>query len=134
MIAQRRLAKSESVFTSIFYYFLISTVLCIPFVVDSWQPIDRQVLWMLIAIAILFTFGQMLFLSSLKYEKPSFLSSFNYSAVIYGAILEWFLWGQYPDWITLIGICIVICGGIITITHTTGKGITRGAGQDQSTR
>ncbi len=121
-IAQRRLVKTEPVRTILFYYFVIGTILSIPFCIDQWKPLDGQTFGLLILIGILFVTGQIFFLNALRYEKPSFLSSFNYSSVVYGAIIQWALWGILPTWMTVVGIIIVCTGGIITIVH--GKGVT----------
>ncbi len=125
-IAKRRLVKTERIYTILFYYFLISTLLSIPFSIETWKPLGKETLLLLCSIGILFTCGQIFFLNALKYEKPSFLSSFNYSAVIYGALLQWLIWGSFPDWCTIMGIVIVCTGGILTIT--LGKEVPPGKG------
>lgn len=123
MIAQRRLVKSEPTHTILFYYFLISSLLSFPFILDGWKGIDMETLFILVCIGLLFISGQLFFVNSLKHGKPSILSSFNYSSVIYGALIEWIIWNQFPDWLTVMGILIVCLGGIITIRYSGGKGI-----------
>ncbi len=122
MIVQRRLAKSHPVQLILFYYFLIGSILSLPFSFETWGALDGSTLLLLLGIGVLFATGQMLFAASFKYEKPSFLSSFNYSAVVYGVLIEWFFWGHLPSWITIAGILVVCTGGIITITK--GQEIT----------
>ncbi|NGX27014.1 MAG: Riboflavin transporter [Chlamydiae bacterium] len=116
-IAKRRLVKTEPVLTILFYYFLIGTLLSIPFSYETWKTLDKETLLLLCSIGLLFVCGQFFFSNAFKYEKPSFLSSFNYSAVIYGALLQWIIWGNFPDWCTIMGIVVVCIGGILTITH-----------------
>lgn len=116
-IAKRRLIKTESKCTILFYYFLISILLSIPFSIETWKPLEKDTLLLLCIIGVAFACGQGLFLSALKYEKPSYLSAFNYSAVVYGAIFQWIFWGDFPDWCTVMGIIVVCTGGILTITH-----------------
>lgn len=128
-IAKRRLVKTEPIPTILFYYFLITTFLSIPFSFETWRYLTKESLILLCIIGILFTIGQILFLKALKYEKPSYLSAFNYSAVVYGAFLQWIIWGNFPDWCTFMGIVVVCTGGILTITH--GREIN---GKDQSLR
>jgi len=116
-IAKRRLVKTERVVTILFYYFLISTLISIPFSLETWKPIDKQTLLLLCGIGALFVCGQTFFSNAYRYEKPSFLSAFNYSSVVYGAMLQWLLWGNFPDWCTILGIVVVCTGGILTIMH-----------------
>ena len=131
MITQRRLIKTEPVHTILFYYFLICVILSFPFTFETWKAIDTQTFLLLILIGLLFSLGQFFFLSSLKYEKPSFLSSFNYISVIYGVLIDWFLWDRLPSWTTIVGILIVCTGGIITIKR--GNTITSDP-KDRSSR
>lgn len=121
-IAKRRLVKTESIRTILFYYFLISTLISIPFSYETWHQIDSSLLLKLCLIGILFSIGQFLFLRALRYEKPSYLSPFNYSSVVYGALIQWIIWGNFPDWCTIMGILVVCTGGILTIVF--GKEIT----------
>lgn len=119
MIAQRRLIKTEPLHTILFYYYLISLILSFPFSFETWSLIDQEAILLLLAIGVSFFVGQILFTKSLQYEKPSFLSSFNYSSVVYGVLLEWIIWKQFPSWTTIIGMIIVSTGGIITILRGT---------------
>ena len=130
-IAKRRLVKTEPVHTILFYYFLISTLLSIPFSIETWRTLDKETLLLLCSIGLLFFCGQIFFSNAFKYEKPSFLSSFSYSAVIYGALIQWIIWGNFPSWCTIMGIVVVCTGGILTITH--GRGTLSGE-KDRSSR
>ncbi len=133
MITQRRLIKTEPMHTILFYYYLISVIISLPFSFETWHLIDGEAMLFLMAIGICFFIGQIFFTRSLKYERPSFLSSFNYSSVIYGVLIEWLIWDHFPSWTTIIGTIIVCTGGIITITH--GTRISSGEKEkDQSSR
>lgn len=122
MIAQRRLVKKASVYTISFYYFLISTLISLPFMLENWEPIDQPTIIVLVGIGVLFVIGQILVLNALRFEKPSYLSSFNYAAIVYGALIEWYLWREAPGWITIVGILIVFFGGLITLHYGYRKG------------
>lgn len=117
MIAQRRLVKTESIPTILFYYFSINIIISIPFAIETWKPITPQISLALLFIGLAFGIGQSLFLWAFKFEKPSFLSSFSYSSVVYGLILEWMMGERLPSWRHFLGILIVCIGGIITISQ-----------------
>jgi len=117
MIAQRRLVKTEPIYTILFYYFLISTLLSLPFSIDAWKTLNSETLLQLLGIGLCFATGQHLFFRASRYEKPSFLAPFNYSAVVYGAIIQWLIWSNIPSWSDIIGVIIVCVGGIITIAY-----------------
>lgn len=124
MITQRRLVKSESVYTISFYYFLISSIISLPFMLERWEPIDQTTMLLLGVTGVLFVSGQYFFLSAFKYEKPTYLGSFSYSAIVYGLLIEWLVWKQFPGWVSLMGIVIVCAGGLITIRQGGRRGLS----------
>lgn len=123
MIAQRRLVKTESIPTILFYYFAINVIISIPFAIETWKPLTPQISLGLLVIGLCFGIGQSLFLSAFKFEKPSFLSSFSYVSVVYGFIIEWMMGDHWPSWRHFLGILIVCIGGIITISQ--GNRVTK---------
>ena len=47
------------------------------------------------------------------------ISPFEYSALIWATLLGYFLWGELPDAITLVGAAIVISSGLYIIYRET---------------
>ena len=121
MIVQRRLIKRESSRTILFYYFLISTLISIPLAIATWKPISLQMGGLLICLGLFSVVGQMLFLRAFRFQKPSLLAPFNYSGVVYAFIIDWLIWGQVPQWKSILGIFIVCAGGILCILEANGK-------------
>lgn len=123
MISQRRLVKSESIYTISFYYFLISSIISFPFMLERWVPLDQKTMILLGSIGLLFVAGQYFLLKAFKHEKPTYLGSFSYSSIVYSVLLEWLIWKQFPGWVSLAGIVVVCTGGLITIHQGARKGI-----------
>lgn len=115
MIAQRRLLKRASDKSILFYYFAIATLVSLPFAIALWKPLSTTDLLWLFSMGILSGIGQLLFLKALQYEKPSLLSPFNYSSIVYAALLDWFIWKQVLSPIGIIGIIVVVTGGLMTM-------------------
>lgn len=122
-ITQRRLVKSVPINTILFYYFLMSIFLSFPFALETWSPIHLKDFSIIFLMGIFLILARLLFTYGLKYGKPSVLSSFTYSSVVYGVLIEWIFWGQLPSWLSVTGIVIVCVGGILTIRYSGGKGI-----------
>lgn len=112
MIAMRRLIKTEPVHTILFYHFLIGTVISFPMAIYTWNLPSYEILAQLLSIGFLSVFGQYFILLAFRFDKPSVLSPFNYSSVIYATILQWLIFKTFPDWLTLVGI-LLVCGGSI---------------------
>lgn len=118
MIAQRRLVKKAQPETVLFYYFLTGVVVSLPFVFALWEPLNIDEWGVLIGMGLLSAIGQLLLMRALQYEKPSFLSAFNYSAIVYSALIDWLAWGRTPSLLETAGILIVLTGGVITLRAT----------------
>lgn len=117
MICMRRLIKTEPVHTILFYHFLIGTMISLPIALSSWNFISCATLLQLILIGILSFIGQYFILSAFRYDKPSVLSPFTYSSVVYAAILQWFIFKTYPDWLSILGIIFICAGSIVCIIY-----------------
>lgn len=115
LIAQRRLLKKAPSESILFYYFLLSALASLPFAIALWSPFNLSELLKLCTLGIFSGIGQILLLKALQFEKPSLLSPFSYSAIVYGALIQWVIWKQPLTWIELMGISIVIIGGILTM-------------------
>lgn len=115
MVSLRVLSHSVRNHTVMFYYFLICTVVCLPFSIYSWvQP--TKIDWMeMIAIGLCLTLGQWAFVRAFHHAPASRLGFFCYSAVVYSVLLDWALYQQVPDWLAWLGILLVSLGGIWTI-------------------
>ena len=118
MIAQRRLIKTEPIPSILFYYFLLGTVVSLPFALYTWKAMEARTLIQLILIGVFSFLGQSLFLRAFQYAKPSVLSTINYASVIYAAVLQWLVWKQFPDWLSIIGIFFICVGGVVTIFYS----------------
>lgn len=115
MIAMRRLIKTEPVHTILFYHFLIGTMISLPMAIYTWNLPSYEILVQLISIGFLSVFGQYFILVAFRFDKPSVLSPFNYSSVIYATILQWFIFKTFPDSLTIVGILLVCAGSIMSI-------------------
>ncbi len=115
MIAQRRLIKKEQTASILFSYFLFGLIVSLPLAIYYWQALTFKDWGTLMGIGVLATIGQWLFLTAFRFAKPSFLGPFNYSGVVWAFALEWIVWHHFPDWLALVGICIVAAGAVLVI-------------------
>ncbi len=57
--------------------------------------------------------GQLLMTYSYKYGEPSLLAPFDYISMIWAMILGWFVFGEMPENLVLIGAGVVIVSGLL---------------------
>lgn len=117
-IALRISHKTETLYTMLFYLFLTGGILSLPFAVYDWLPLSGHSLFLLVTMGVLAALGQFFFALSLKEARATHIAPFGYSAVAYSVIIEFLLWGQIPNWLTLSGIVLITLSGIFVLLHS----------------
>ena len=84
------------------------------FVYEGWAPMKlNEIILLFIASSLIFV-GYFFAISAMRAGQVSFVSPFRYTIMIWAIILGYFIWGDIPNNLTLIGISIVIGMGIFT--------------------
>ncbi len=115
-VALRILTKTESFETILFYYSLIAAVLSLPFALSHWSNPQLYIWCLGILNGVFFTGYHFLLQYAYRYTEPLKLAPFNYSVIVYTGVLDWIIFGYFPDFASLIGIVLVTAGGILAIT------------------
>lgn len=103
----RYLGNKENHYTIVFYFSLFSTLVIAPFVVFNFQPMSvKQLIYMLLA-GIFASMGQFGVTLAYKYAPAREISIFDYSNIIFSAILGFFLFNAIPDKFSIIGYLII---------------------------
>ncbi len=80
-----------------------------------WVPITNDVA-VLIAGASIFVLGGYFFsVQVMRVGDVSFVAPFRYTGLIWALVLGWFVFGDWPGWMTLLGAFIVVATGIFTL-------------------
>lgn len=87
---------------------VFSTLVCLPFMIFNYHPMTLQQLLILLAAGISATGGQLCITKAYTYAPAKELSVFDYSQVIFSAILGLIFLSQIPDHLSLIGYLIII--------------------------
>lgn len=103
----RYLGNKENHYTIVFYFSLFSTLVIAPFVVFNFQPMSvKQLIYMLLA-GIFASMGQFGVTLAYKYAPAREISIFDYTNIIFAAILGFFLFNAIPDKFSIIGYLII---------------------------
>lgn len=80
-----------------------------------WVPITSDIA-VLIAGASVFVLGGYFFsVQVMRVGDVSFVAPFRYTGLIWALVLGWFVFGDWPGWMTLTGAFIVVATGIFTL-------------------
>ena len=106
--------KCELLFCSLFYMFLVGTLISLPFVILYWQTPDLIQWFKIIAVGISIGISQILLTIAYRHGTASFLSPLSYSMVIFTIFISWACFYKAPNWLTILGIFLIIFGGTLS--------------------
>ncbi len=116
--------KGEKPKTIVFYFSLISVLALLPamffvFVKPTWLE-----LLSLIAIGVFAAGGQFGLTYAYKYAKASEVSIYNYTNIVFAAILGLSIWKEIPDTMSLIGSVLIIITSIYIFRFNNRKSLS----------
>lgn len=118
-LAVRQMASTERSATIVFYTMLLATLLSgltLPFLWVTPTPLD---LGGMVLMGILGGIGQLLVVQAFHHAPASAVAPWNYSSMIWAALLGWIVWSEVPDEKLLIGAAIVIGSGLYLLHRET---------------
>jgi len=115
LMSVRWLGATEPMPRILFYYFLFSTILVVPFALVDWQPFGARAWIYLIGIGLALLLGQVLIVVAYRYASAVKVGPFVYTVIVFTAMIDWAIWDRRPTLFVLLGMALVIGGGLIAI-------------------
>ena len=88
----------------------------------GWVPLRAQDLWIVGGIGVAGAIGQYAITEAFRLAEASRVAPLEYSALVWGLLLDLTLWGVLPDAVTWIGAAIIIASGLYLIRHEKAQG------------
>ena len=130
LVTVNRLTETDGPDTILFYYFLISTVAAGVVAIMDWSTPRGNEWWLLIGVGVFMALAQLFIVLAYRFATAAQISPFNYSVVVFSGLIGWWVWGNVPNSIALIGIALVCAGGILAIVfggpHAKGHSLGHG--------
>ena len=115
-IISRYLSGSDKTETTVAYTALVAVMVLfipLPFV---WQtPVSGFHLLLMTIMAILAGLGELLVIKALEVALAVVVSPVHYTILIWGSLYGYFVFGDFPDYLTWIGAIIIILSGLYTL-------------------
>jgi len=121
-LAVKKLDESDSPLTQMFYFLLIGTVICSFLVAGKFQAISMSHMLIMLATGICLVLFQFLLIKAYMYAKPHEIGAFQYSSVVFAAILGWVVFKESLDGATIAGTTLVCIGGYLSISGRKENG------------
>jgi drug/metabolite transporter (DMT)-like permease len=132
MIEVRRLTATESTSAIVIFFSLMTTTFGMLTVVGggidpewAWRTPDAKQALFLILVGVMGGFGQIFLTESYRRAPASTVAPFDYTGMIFAMAWGYFLFGEFPHELVLIGACIVCGAGIYVILRERQLGIDR---------
>ena len=115
-LTTRMLSTTDDALVTLYYSALIGAVILSVIVPFYWAPTPglRETV-MLAGLGLFAGFGHYLLIKSFEYAPLSVLAPLNYSSLLWGALLGYLVFRDFPDAFTLLGAGVLIATGIYIV-------------------
>lgn len=117
MISARWVDPDESVWTLLLYLTGASVAVSACVVPFFWSPIAMADTWLFLGVALFGTAGMTLMTQAFRHASAYVVAPLDYTALLWAIFFGWILFRDIPDLLTIIGACVIIVGGLMTIFH-----------------
>jgi drug/metabolite transporter (DMT)-like permease len=122
-IQTRRLTKSESANTIVFYFMTITALLSLVTLPFGWRMPDAADAALLVSCGVCGGIGQVLLTQSYRHGDASVLAPFDYVSMIWAVTASLMIFGDVPTSTMLAGAAIVIAAGLFVIFRERQLGL-----------
>ena len=107
-----RMARADSVATSVMWSAVVGSALTSLVVPFFWQPIALGDLWAFALLGVFGTLSQYLLVRAFATAEAGVLAPFGYTGLVWAGLWGWLLFGQLPDLWTVTGAAIIVAAGL----------------------
>jgi drug/metabolite transporter (DMT)-like permease len=131
-IETRKLTQTESTGAIVSFFMLLTTMIGFASVMLGW--IDPSLAWkwptpndaiLLVTMGVAGGVGQITLTQSFRYAEASVIAPFDYISMIWAIAVGWFLFGELPQNVVVVGATIVVAAGIFVIWREHQLGLDR---------
>ena len=109
----RRLGqKQENSRRIVFFFSAFSCILCLPFLIFEYERMSGLQLIYLILAGTFACIGQLGITKAYICAPAREISVYDYTQVIFAAVLGFFAFGDIPDWLSVLGYVLIIGAGV----------------------
>lgn len=127
MILVRKLVLTEKTPTIVLYFSLTATLLSLASLPFGWIVPDWQTLGLMALAGFCGGLGQILLTQSYRHADVSTIAPFEYTSIVLGIVIGYFVFGDVPTWTMLTGTTIVVGAGVFVILREHALGLERKA-------
>jgi drug/metabolite transporter (DMT)-like permease len=112
MVAIRQIAATEKGPTIVFYFTLAGTLLGLAGSLAHWVTPDPMTLGLLVLAGLIGGVGQLLLTEALRLAPVGVVAPFDYTQLVWAALIGLLVWGELPRPATVAGALVVAASGV----------------------
>ncbi|MFZ3236765.1 MAG: DMT family transporter, partial [Stellaceae bacterium] len=116
-LAVRGLTRTESTASIVFYTALFMTIGSLPVLPFYWVTPGPVDLALFCSLGLIGGISQYWTTQALFYAPAAAVSPFNYTALIWGSVIGFLVWGEVPTTAIIVGAAIVTLSGLYLLRH-----------------
>jgi len=117
IITARKLADTEHVLTLNFYLYPGIIIFSTYHALSGWQTPDALAWVLFVCVAFSATLALFFVTQAMHNARPAEVAPIDYCRIIWTVSIGYFIWDEFPDPLTWVGIIIIIISGIYVVTH-----------------
>ena len=114
-ITVRVLARTDSTQAITFWLLALMALGAGALAFPQWVPLRAQDAWIIGGIGVAGALGQYTITEAFRLGEASLIAPLEYTALLWGVLLDLTLWGVLPDAVTWLGAAIIIASGLYLI-------------------
>jgi len=134
MIYVRKLSKTETSAAIVFYFSLSASLVSAAFMPAQWVSPALEDWALLILVGLVGGVAQIFMTNAFRNAPVAVIAPFDYTIMIWAAMLGFFVWGEVPGVNVWIGVAIVTASGIYIVRREAKLGVRRGVARPHMTK
>ena len=108
----RQMSSTETSEAIVFYFMSVGSLVGLVSMLLWFVPLSLEQIALLTICGLLGGLGQMAMTYSYRYAEPSLLAPFDYLGMVWAVLLGYFVFGEIPEHMVIIGSVVVIVAGL----------------------
>ncbi len=111
-ITVRLLARTDTTQAMMVWLMVMITLGAGALAWPGWVPLRSADLWLILGLGVAGSIGQYAVTEAFRLGEASMIAPLEYTALIWGVLLDLSLWGVLPDPVTWLGAAIIVASGL----------------------
>lgn len=111
-VTVRMLAQRDSTQAMVFWFVVLLSLGAWLLALPTWKPLQSAHVWIIAGVGVSGSLAQVALTEAFRRGEASLIAPLEYTALVWGVLLDVALWSVLPDGVTWIGAGIIVASGL----------------------